>query len=106
MSNLESDTWKQILRTYCNISEPRWGVGSKGRGVCMCVYEGKASKCVCARTCTCVLLCLALSFLSSLLGPLRQVSVTLEKGYKSFKCPHYRPALEQPLMMFKALFSH
>ena len=98
MSNLESDTWKQILRTYCNIPEPRQGWGPK---VCVCV-------CVCARArvCTCVLLSSALSFLSNLLGPLRQVSVTLENGHKSFKHPHYRPAPEQHLMMFKALFSH
>ena len=103
MSNLEPDTWKQILKTYCNIPEPRRGWGPKG--------------CVCACACACVFvyahmhMCAArlgsaLSFLSSLLGPLRQVSVTLDKGHKSFKHPHYRPAPGQPLMMFNALSSH
>ena len=100
MSNLESDARKQILRAFCNIPEPRRGWGPKR---CVCV-------CVCARVrvrmCTRVLLSSALSFLSNLLHPLRQVSVTLEKGHKSFKHSHYRPAPEQPLMIFKALFSH
>lgn len=65
-SNLEADTGKQILRTYCNIPEPRrgWGPRECVRAcvrACVCV-------CVCMRTCTCVLLGSALSFLSSLLG--------------------------------------
>ena len=80
-------------------SRTQAGVGSKGVCVCVCVRAR-------ALMCTRVLLSSALSFLSNLLGPLRQVSVTLENGHKSFKHPHYRPAPEQHLMMFKALFSH